>query len=936
MRIRLGAAAGLGAFTALAGVAAPAAASTPAIDPAYPGDTTGRVVLTGTVMPGGCEIDIYDTDRVSPVLVGFANEPSPTVNQPLTAVVFVGADGRFSLPLLDGHYQVFNHTCPAGGRYWDSFDVPAGGGVDVGDLFVARPAPERVSVTGHVTGPEGAGVPGAHVTLRDTSGDVSGDGLTDASGSYTAAVPPGTYLAWVQTDGQSGAGSVLAAGALVVGPSGAQLDAGLPRSVPLSGVVSRDGQPVGNPYGTAVACLVGLDGVSVPPDSCAAMASGAYSFAGVAPGHYQLRVDDGRTDPLTGDSAPLVREVTVAPADTSVEADIVRSSAGDIFGTVVDPAGNPVVGITVDAIAPDNRSFQASTDSRGEWGFQASQGLDAGVPLTIRIGAESNTKAPNQAFLTMAGGYYAGAGRPVAATAPGARTVVTGAGSIDLGRAVIDSCASVSGVVDERDALFARYPFGGAYAAITSSDGVFERVANVLPDGSFQVAGLQPGDYYVAVEVAGSTVPGPRDYTGTQLSTLRYLWGADPFQGAPAPLHVGPGCASVRGLQLTTSTPAAGDIVTAAPARMLDVAVQGFAAPLCRRVTGADVPDGAAGVLVNVTSVSPASPGNVLVFPDDGAQPAVPPNAVSVSFDLGRDVAGSAFVPIGANGRICVYSQSWTTSRVLVDITGFTMPGSGLVLEASQRLVDTRSGGYHVGDLAGALAPRTPYDVVVAGRVGVPADAAAVIVDVTAVQPRDVGNLRVYPSNDGGAAPTVSTLNYAPGSTKTNATVVPLAGGRISLYSDTSAPVDVVLDVVGYVAHDGAAYHPVPPTRVLDTRSSAAPEVRKVTTLHAGTAASLDLGASGALPAGATAVVLNVTAIGPTTVGNLRVYPESAGTGSIPPNASTINYIAGRDIPNLVVVGVSPDGRIDLYSDQLSGGTVDLAIDVLGYVSAAP
>jgi len=171
--------------------------------------------------------------------------------------------------------------------------------------------------------------------------------------------------------------------------------------------------------------------------------------------------------------------------------------------------------------------------------------------------------------------------------------------------------------------------------------------------------------------------------------------------------------------------------------------------------------------------------------------------------------------------------------------------------------------------------------------------------------------------------------NYAPGQTKASATVVSLpAAGTVSFYSDAGAGVDVIIDVVGSVA-SGGSYHAVTPTRVVDTRPTSligdlvGPLAGRV--MH-----GVDLFGAAGIPAEATAVVLNVTAIGPTGPGNLRVFPWQFS--DVPPNASSLNYIPGRDIPNLVVVGMGSGGWVDFWSD--TSGTVNLAADVVGYVTA--
>ncbi|GEN81229.1 hypothetical protein N867_03565 [Actinotalea fermentans ATCC 43279 = JCM 9966 = DSM 3133] len=253
---------------------------------------------------------------------------------------------------------------------------------------------------------------------------------------------------------------------------------------------------------------------------------------------------------------------------------------------------------------------------------------------------------------------------------------------------------------------------------------------------------------------------------------------------------------------------------------------------------------------------------------------------------------------------------------------GYTMPGSGVVTRMSRRLLDTRTAG---GQLVGAIAPRRVHTVDVAGRVGVPEDAAAVLLNVAVTGVSSVGHLRVFAG--GTPVPGTSTLNYAPGRDKANASVVRLGtDGSIALWSDTGTPVHVVLDVVGWVA-GGAAVVSTTPTRVVDTRIGLGwdrpfgPESRALT-----------LRGVGPVPADATAVVVNLAAVGPTDVGNLRLGPWLAGAV---PRTSSVNFIVGRDVANQAVVGLGPDGRIVVHGDMFPATRAHVVIDVVGYVHAA-
>lgn len=359
----------------------------------------------------------------------------------------------------------------------------------------------------------------------------------------------------------------------------------------------------------------------------------------------------------------------------------------------------------------------------------------------------------------------------------------------------------------------------------------------------------------------------------------------------------------------------------------------------CHQVAGAaGVADGATGVILNVTAVRPDGPGYVVVYPDtqgDGRTP--PPLASTVNFEAGQDVANSAFVDLPDNGRVCFVTRGAAHVGVILDVVGFTLPGSGIVTLEPERLLDTRGGAYRVGTIAGPVAPRKVHTVKVAGEAGVPEDATAVLLNVTVTGPTTPGNLRVFPA--GQPVPTTSVVNFAAGRDKANGTIVALpASGEISFYSDSPAstgvsPVNVILDVVGYVTAD-ASYTGVTPTRVLDTRGGTGHVGPIPGVVAARTVYSVPVGGTEHVPAGATAVVLNVTAIGPTSIGNLRVYPDSDGTGRTPPpNASSLNYIPGRDIPNQVVVALPANGKINFYSDQPSGG-VHVAADLVGYLSA--
>jgi hypothetical protein len=78
------------------------------------------------------------------------------------------------------------------------------------------------------------------------------------------------------------------------------------------------------------------------------------------------------------------------------------------------------------------------------------------------------------------------------------------------------------------------------------------------------------------------------------------------------------------------------------------------------------------------------------------------------------------------------------------------------------------------------------------------------------------------------------------------------------------------------------------------------------------------------LPAGTTAVALNVTAVNPTATGYLTVYPG----GEVQQGTTNLSFTRGQTISTIVVVAVGPDGKVTFYN---SAGSVDILADLTGY-----
>lgn len=123
------------------------------------------------------------------------------------------------------------------------------------------------------------------------------------------------------------------------------------------------------------------------------------------------------------------------------------------------------------------------------------------------------------------------------------------------------------------------------------------------------------------------------------------------------------------------------------------------------------------------------------------------------------------------------------------------------------------------------------------------------------------------------------------------------------------------------VAPDGAsAYTAVAPTRILDTRIGTGIAAR----MTAGQTSTLQVAGRAGVPAGASAVVINLGVTDPGGPGFVTMWPA----GLAQPTASVINdNQAGQSIANLVTVQLSATGALSVFTNVAA----NLVGDVQGY-----
>ena len=194
---------------------------------------------------------------------------------------------------------------------------------------------------------------------------------------------------------------------------------------------------------------------------------------------------------------------------------------------------------------------------------------------------------------------------------------------------------------------------------------------------------------------------------------------------------------------------------------------------------------------MNVTALGATSAGFVTVYPCGG----VAPTASSLNVVAGAVVANMVVSRLGADGSVCLFTQS--TMDLVVDVDGWFASGSTYRPVVPARLLETRADLSTVDGLANGDGARTTGSVtelVVVGRGGVPSGASTVVLNVTVVGSERAGYATVYPC--GIDAPLASNVNYSAGQTVANAVIVGV-GARGSICVRTSQRADLVVDVTG-------------------------------------------------------------------------------------------------------------------------------------------
>ncbi|MGL5910693.1 MAG: hypothetical protein ACRCZP_11870 [Phycicoccus sp.] len=340
---------------------------------------------------------------------------------------------------------------------------------------------------------------------------------------------------------------------------------------------------------------------------------------------------------------------------------------------------------------------------------------------------------------------------------------------------------------------------------------------------------------------------------------------------------------------------------------------------------------GLGSVVLNVTAVGATDSSFVSVYPSGTTRPTVS----SLNLSRGFTGANLVTVPVGESGAVDLYNAAGSV-HLVADVVGWYAKGTRAATFGAdffptvpERVFDSRT------DWKGRrLGPREYFPVTL-DYPGYEGRITSLVVNVTATGSTGAGFLSLVQAKPS-TMPATSSLNYPGGATVANlatvaASTVQLGGSgqypRFWVVNSGSASTHVVVDVVGFYATTsdsppGLRFRPLPPQRVLDTRSDLG-----VASVGSGVAARVQAPASvGGWDTWALSG--NLTGIRPTAATWLTLWDD----GSRPP-VSAVNLAPGATRPNAVVTGLSATNDYRVFN---AAGSTETVLDVAGSFEAWP
>lgn len=268
--------------------------------------------------------------------------------------------------------------------------------------------------------------------------------------------------------------------------------------------------------------------------------------------------------------------------------------------------------------------------------------------------------------------------------------------------------------------------------------------------------------------------------------------------------------------------------------------------------------------------------------------------------------------------RVTLDGGLWPKGFIHLKDQGPTVatPTKAFQMTKPARILDTKTG-------LGAPKAPVPADGAVtfqvSGKAGLPSTGVdTVLLNVNATVPAGAGYLTVHAS--GTTQPSSREVSYGAGVTVTKLVLTRVGSdGKVRIY--TSARTDLSADVVGW-SPVGGHLSGGQPTRVLDTRTGLA--VPKARLAAGGTLNLVVTGKAGVPTSGAGAVLLDVSASGPSAGGWLTTWAK----GATRPATAQVRYETGRASTGLVEAKIGSGGAVSIHSTAQT----DVMVDIVGWL----
>jgi hypothetical protein len=333
-----------------------------------------------------------------------------------------------------------------------------------------------------------------------------------------------------------------------------------------------------------------------------------------------------------------------------------------------------------------------------------------------------------------------------------------------------------------------------------------------------------------------------------------------------------------------------------------------------------NVPGDTTAVAIMVSGQSEAD--NIIdVTPGDPAASASSATGLRVRGD-NTWVTTTMFVPLGPDRAVRIRSRNSNT-WVVIDYLGYFSPSGStdtyFPTSLPRRVLDTR--GFAGSPRTAPLAAQQTQEVQIRGVAGVPANANAAVVNLTAFEATAQAFVSAYGDNNNGL--TAIALNRA--ERRSNLMVVPIgADGKIRVFNNGDpGQVGVSVDLLGWFGPGaGAKYVTLPEaTRLADTTTgnglAKAP-------IGQGQSAQVQVGGLAGISSAATTAALLVTGTDNNLGTDLSVRPAEAAWSPV----TDISTRKTEPAAGLVLARLGNSGKVNVRNDR---GQATVSVDAAGY-----